>query len=164
MRGGAGGRGFSIGGMRGMTRGSLRGRGRGGVLRGAMALRGEHLVPQQSLLGLILWYYVRPENVGFINCWKTTTRTFSLKCSTLGLEYTFHSFYVGLVLFLHRGKAHLVILRGDFICKLAWPNALCWVEWNTPAVCPGGAVNQSMASPPRLLSFPQPEGMWLSIM
>ncbi|XP_021416128.2 chromatin target of PRMT1 protein isoform X1 [Oncorhynchus mykiss] len=45
MRGGAGGRGFSIGGMRGMTRGGLRGRGRGGALRGAMALRGNRLVP-----------------------------------------------------------------------------------------------------------------------
>ncbi|XP_029591251.1 chromatin target of PRMT1 protein isoform X2 [Salmo trutta] len=45
MRVGAGGRGFSIGGMRGMTRGGLRGRGRGGVLRGAMALRGNGLAP-----------------------------------------------------------------------------------------------------------------------
>ncbi|XP_012991074.1 chromatin target of PRMT1a [Esox lucius] len=44
MRGGAGGRGFAVGGMRGMTRGGLRGRGRG-ALRGAMALRGNRLAP-----------------------------------------------------------------------------------------------------------------------
>ncbi|XP_026886375.1 chromatin target of PRMT1a isoform X3 [Electrophorus electricus] len=39
MRGGAGGRGFAVGGLRGAAR-SLRGRGRGGTMRGAMALRG----------------------------------------------------------------------------------------------------------------------------
>lgn len=39
MRGGAGGRGFGVTGMRGATRG-LRGRGRGGAMRGALALRG----------------------------------------------------------------------------------------------------------------------------
>ncbi|XP_036421891.1 chromatin target of PRMT1a [Colossoma macropomum] len=39
MRGGAGGRGFGMGGMRGAARG-LRGRGRGGTMRGALALRG----------------------------------------------------------------------------------------------------------------------------
>ncbi|GAA6092495.1 chromatin target of PRMT1a isoform X1 [Tachysurus ichikawai] len=38
MRGGLGGRGFGVAGMRGATRG-LRGRGRGGAMRGALALR-----------------------------------------------------------------------------------------------------------------------------
>ncbi|MCJ8749527.1 hypothetical protein PDJAM_G00177390 [Pangasius djambal] len=40
MRGGAGGRGFGVAGIRGATRG-LRGRGRGGAMRGALALRGQ---------------------------------------------------------------------------------------------------------------------------
>lgn len=40
MRGGAAG---GRGGMRGMSRGMMRGRGRGGLLRGALALRGKHM-------------------------------------------------------------------------------------------------------------------------
>ncbi|XP_066530547.1 chromatin target of PRMT1a isoform X2 [Hoplias malabaricus] len=40
MRGGAGGRGFAVGGLRGSGRGGLRGRGRGGIMRGALAIRG----------------------------------------------------------------------------------------------------------------------------
>ncbi|KAM9419593.1 chromatin target of PRMT1 protein-like isoform 1-T1 [Salvelinus alpinus] len=50
MRGGAGGRGFAVGGMRGMTRGGLRGRDRGGALRGAMALRGNRLSPGMGMM------------------------------------------------------------------------------------------------------------------
>ncbi|XP_041094895.1 chromatin target of PRMT1 protein-like [Polyodon spathula] len=41
LRGGPGGRGFPMGGLRGVTRAGFRGRGRGGPGRGALALRGE---------------------------------------------------------------------------------------------------------------------------
>lgn len=47
MRGGLGGRGFGVAGMRGATRG-LRGRGRGGAMRGALALRGVVNSPQHE--------------------------------------------------------------------------------------------------------------------
>lgn len=88
----------------------------------------------------------------------------SLKCSTLGLEYTLHSavqaFKYDSYFFTGGVRQTFYYFKGwrDLICKLAWANTPCWVEWNSP----GGSVIVWL-HPLVYYPSPQPGGMWLSI-